>query len=144
MIPDAFFLAGGANPLMMAILFYSIVNLAPEEALKYVGVPEVLILDVRENTEYERGHIPGARLLPWSSGILQERWMELPTDRPILVYCQSGNRSTRAVQFLNEKGFTNLLNLTGGFSSYQWIPGAKVETGPFQEPDTGIIEWFLY
>ena len=144
MFPGVFGLAGGANPMMMALLFYSIVNLTPEEALPYVGASEVLILDVREAVEYERGHIPGARLLPWNSGILQERWMELPMDRLLLVYCQSGNRSARAVQFLNEKGFANLLNMMGGFSAYQWIPGAKVETGPYQEPETAITEWFLY
>lgn len=144
MMPGLFLSAAGANHLMLVILFYSLVNISPEDALKYVGVSEVLILDVRENAEYERGRIPGARLLPWNSGILQERWRELPKDRPILVYCQSGNRSTRAAQFLIEKGFTNLLNMTGGFALYQWLPGAQVETGPYQVPDTGFLEWFLY
>ncbi|MGA9776588.1 MAG: rhodanese-like domain-containing protein, partial [Candidatus Dormiibacterota bacterium] len=61
-----------------------------------------LLLDVRSPEERARGAIPGSRSIPVSD--LRARWTELPADRPVIVYCSAGSRSTRAAAFLRDQG----------------------------------------
>lgn len=86
----------------------------------------MLILDVRELYEYESGYIPGAINMPWNSGVLQNRYNELPTDKDIIVVCRSGNRSVSASLFLDGKGFEPVFNMLGGMLAWEWevaVPG---------------------
>lgn len=74
-----------------------------------------LIVDVRTSAEYERRHFPGAVNIPIDS--LPLRVEELGSkDRQIILYCQSGGRSSRAKTFLEEEGFSNLKD-AGGIDS---------------------------
>lgn len=70
-------------------------------------------VDVREKGEYERGHIKGAHLVPLSE--LRERIMEIPKDEPVYIHCRTGQRSYNAVLALQNLGYTNVINVTGGF-----------------------------
>jgi sulfur-carrier protein adenylyltransferase/sulfurtransferase len=79
------------------------------------GAPLVL-LDVREPQEYERGCLPGARLVPL--GELARRLGEIGRDRPVVVYCRSGGRSARAAKILREAGFADVKNLAGGILAW--------------------------
>lgn len=73
-------------------------------------------LDVREPTELPRPG--GAQVLSIPLSHLAERHGEIPRDRPVFVYCQSGKRSGQAVRLLrSEYGFTNLENVAGGLQS---------------------------
>lgn len=82
------------------------------------ATPGLKVLDVRTPAEFAGGHIPGAMLIPLDE--LEDRLGELPArDRPILVTCAAGGRSTQACQLLAEKGFTRLLNLAGGMHGWQ-------------------------
>ncbi len=74
------------------------------------------ILDVREPSEFETGHIEGATLIPL--GTLANRLTELPKDRPIVAVCRSGNRSLYATSFLVEHGYTNVENMIGGMTAW--------------------------
>lgn len=74
------------------------------------------LLDVRQPDEFEQSRIKGAVLIPL--GDLPNRLDELPTDRPIVVYCRSGHRSARAVEFLQNSGFQNVESLTGGINAW--------------------------
>ncbi|GMU56154.1 MAG: hypothetical protein AMXMBFR33_53000 [Candidatus Xenobia bacterium] len=74
-----------------------------------------LVLDVREPSEFERGHIPGALNLPL--GQLRSRLAELPTDRKLLVYCQVGQRAYYATRLLLQHGFSPAL-LSGGYHTW--------------------------
>lgn len=74
------------------------------------------ILDVREYSEFESGHISGVKHVPL--GELDSRLEELPKEKEIYVYCQSGRRSEIAVSILNDKGFS-AKNLTEGYSEYK-------------------------
>ncbi len=69
------------------------------------------LLDVRENSEVARGVIPGANHIPL--GQLPSRVSELPTDKTVVVYCNTGSRSREAVRVLNGAGYTELLDLGG-------------------------------
>ncbi len=90
-----------------------------EDALKLSQDPEVKILDVRSADEFNSGHLKNATLIPVSS--LTARIAELASfkEKQILVYCHSGARSSAACGILQKNGFTNVVNLSGGISS--WI-----------------------
>lgn len=66
-----------------------------------------LILDVRTAAEFDAGHVPRAKNIPVDE--LQRRLSELgPRERPILVYCRSGNRSATAAATLRSAGFQHV------------------------------------
>ena len=78
---------------------------------------EVTVLDVRNRTEYESGHLPGALHIP--VGHLAARLSEIPRDKPILVQCQGGARSAIATSVLQQLGVTNAVDLLGGFNAWE-------------------------
>jgi rhodanese-related sulfurtransferase len=74
---------------------------------------ETVLLDVREQDEYDAAHIPGVKLLPMSE-IVEIFKQELEPDKSYVVICRSGNRSQKVCKFLQEQGFNNLTNYAGG------------------------------
>ncbi len=70
-----------------------------------------LLLDVREQNEYDEERIAGAQLLPLSE--LMARFDELPKDREIIAQCRSGKRSAQATDFLRAQGY-DVTNMEGG------------------------------
>jgi adenylyltransferase/sulfurtransferase len=91
-------------------------DLTPEELHEWrtTGRPHVLI-DVREPWEHALAYIDGSTLVPVSR--LQSHIMNLPIDRPIVVHCQSGGRSARAVSMLRTRGY-DARNLAGGLKAW--------------------------
>lgn len=79
--------------------------------------PDVFLLDVREQWEYDEGHIPGVILIPM--GEIPERLEEVPTDREVIVTCRSGNRSGQVANFLRQNGFENIHNMSGGIIDWE-------------------------
>jgi hydroxyacylglutathione hydrolase len=77
---------------------------------------EVTVLDVRNRSEFEAGHLPGALHIP--VGHLSARLAEIPRDKPIIVQCQSGSRSAIATSVLQKLGIANAADLTGGFVAW--------------------------
>ena len=76
--------------------------------------PEVLVLDVREQDEYDSGHIAGAVLLPVGTIDADTAAAVIPeTDAAVLVYCRSGNRSKTASQTLADLGYTAVYEFGG-------------------------------
>jgi rhodanese-related sulfurtransferase len=69
-----------------------------------------LIIDTRTPGEYSNGHVKGAINIPYDS--IAEKIVFIETDqaKPIIVYCRSGNRSAHAKGYLNEAGYTNVVN----------------------------------
>lgn len=88
-------------------------------ALQLINHKQALVLDVREQSEYQAGHVLKAKLLPL--GKLNERIGELEKykDQPIVVVCRSGNRSAAACAMLSKQGFTQAYNLSGGIMAWQ-------------------------
>ena len=96
-------------------------DLAPEVDVHTVAQvkdrDDVYLLDVREQWEYDEGHIPGVTLLPL--GEVPTRMSEIPTDKEVIVTCRSGNRSGQAVDFLRQNGFDNVHNMQGGIVAWE-------------------------
>ena len=102
-------------------------NLTPAQVhSRLVNGDTLLLLDVRETSEYILGHIaePAGRLpitpalMPYNSGVLAAEYNRLPRKIDIVVYCRSGSRSAASSAFLESRGFSRILNMTGGFSSW--------------------------
>jgi hydroxyacylglutathione hydrolase len=74
-------------------------------------------LDVRETDEFELGHVAGAVHLPL--GALEDRLAEVPSGRPLLVYCSSGQRSMSAASILERHGVGPVVNLRGGYGAWR-------------------------
>ena len=98
-------------------------DVTPQDANDMIDAnDQLIVLDVREVSEYcnPPGHIPGALNYPWSSGVLLERYEELPQDREILVVCRSGGRSNQAANFLDSQGFLYVYDMLGGMLAWEW------------------------
>lgn len=74
------------------------------------------VLDVRANSEWNASHIEGSLNIPL--GQLEKRIAEVPNDKPIIVHCAGGLRSSMAASVLVRNGHTNVTNLIGGFGAY--------------------------
>ena len=85
---------------------------------------DVLVLDVREQWEYDEGHIPNVTLIPMNE--IPNRLSEIPTDQEVVVTCRSGNRSGQVADFLRQQGYTNVHNMSGGILDWQ-AAGLPVE-----------------
>jgi len=94
-----------------------------------------LLVDVREPDELRAARVAGAIHVPMSS--FAERHAELPQDRPLLVMCASGGRSSAATAFLLRNGWTDVVNVAGGITAWQRA-GLPVKTGPI-EPGEGEL-----
>lgn len=108
----------------------SIKDLTPETLRQFIQdrhEKEYALIDVRQPGEYERGHIPGARLFPLPD--LFRTMGSLPADKPLVFYCHSGARSMVAASMVQEEGMGSrgLYNLHGGMLSWD---GGVVEDYP--------------
>lgn len=75
------------------------------------------LVDVRELEEYRRGHIPDAHPLPLR--LIRSQGGELPSDRPIILVCRSGRRSTLAANILKDMGYRDVSNMRGGMLAWE-------------------------
>jgi rhodanese-related sulfurtransferase len=89
--------------------------------------PDALLIDVREESEYEAGHAAGATHL--GRGVIERDIEQLvpDTDRPLYLYCGGGFRSILAAVSLQEMGYTNVHSIMGGWRGWQEA-GAPVAT----------------
>lgn len=77
--------------------------------------PAVVLLDVREDDEWRRGHAPGAQHIPM--GDVPARMAEIDADAELFVICLAGGRSQRVAQYLARNGY-EAANITGGMLAW--------------------------
>ncbi len=96
--------------------------------LRHALLPRgVAIVDVRNQSEWDAGHIPGAHHM--QLGTLADRLNEVPREGVVVVHCQGGTRSSIAASLLAARGFTNVINLQGGFAEWSAAGHPTVRDG---------------
>ena len=89
-------------------------QITAEEAKKIMDSGEEhIVLDTREQDEFDEGHIPGAILIPYTEIENKAKEMLTDKDKLILVYCRSGRRSKIAAEALSKLGYTNVKEFGG-------------------------------
>ena len=92
-------------------------------------------MDVREPSEHQRAHLPGARSMPLRE--LLNAAADLPRDRPVLLACRSGRRAARALFVLEDLGYDKIIGLRGGILAWR-AAGLPVEVEASAEPDLTV------
>ena len=89
------------------------------QATLLINQQNAVVLDVRDATEYESGHVLNARNIPL--GELEARAAELEKHKakPVIVVCDTGNRSGKAAAALRRQGFKEVLTLSGGIGAWR-------------------------
>jgi rubrerythrin/rhodanese-related sulfurtransferase len=90
-----------------------------DEYLKNHNEKDFLVIDVRQESEYELGHIPGAKLMPLAE--VETRLFSLPADRDLIFYCHNGGRSQWAASLAGESEVSQkaIYNLMGGLLNWK-------------------------
>ena len=108
-----------------------------DEYLKHHKEKEYLLIDVRQESEYELGHIPGAKLMPLTE--VETRLFSLPAERDLIFYCHNGGRSQWAASLAGESEVCekNVYHLMGGLL-------ARSGTTLAEYPKVQIFEYAAY
>ena len=102
-------------------------TLSPAEAAALLAGPDApLLIDVREELEWNEVRIPGAMLIPLSQFVARQD--EIPAGRALIMQCRSGGRSGQAALALRTAGRSNVANLAGGITDWE-AAGLPVEYG---------------
>lgn len=93
-------------------------ELSPSELRHYLQTCDTKpqLIDVREQQEFDSGHLPGSMLIPVAQ--IPIRYQELDPHKPAVVICLHGIRSRIAGQFLEQAGFSRVMNLHGGIDAW--------------------------
>ena len=102
-----------------------VITAIPEiNAREAAALEDALFIDVREEEEWQEGHIKDAIHMPLSD-LLAGKTLEKPAGKTCILYCHLGMRSQQAGDFLKRQGMENLLSLQGGFES--WLISTQEE-----------------
>lgn len=80
---------------------------------------EALVIDIRTINEFDGGHIKGAKNMPLSDLTKTVADVTALKDKPVLIYCNSGNTAGRAIKILQNAGFAKISNLEGGIAAWK-------------------------
>lgn len=100
------------------VLAQPLANIAPEKIAQR-NSQELLVLDVRSEREYDRGHVPGAIHIPHTD--LNQRFKELEgwQQKPVVIYCETGGRARNAATLLQAHGFEQVFHLDGDMREWR-------------------------
>ena len=101
----------------------------PAAALGSAAAGDRVVLDVRNRSEWNEGHIPGAVHIPLAELVARVHELRAHAGRPIAVHCQGGSRSAVAASVLQASGFDDVANVEGGYSAWARA-GNRPATGP--------------
>lgn len=78
-----------------------------------------ILVDVRTAEEFEAGHLENAKNIDWYNPVFADQFKDIAKDETIYVYCKMGGRSAKAKEKLKLMGFTNVVNLEGGYEAFK-------------------------
>ena len=101
-------------------------SISPKQASEMYAEQKAVIVDVRDDSEWNEQHIPGAIHIPLAQ--LNGRISELKQykDTPVITQCKAGGRSAKALEVLKSVGFTKVYNMDGGIMAWDKA-GLKTE-----------------
>jgi rhodanese-related sulfurtransferase len=89
------------------------------QATHLINREDALVVDVREPNEFAAGHVLGAKNLPLARLDASGADLAKKKERPVIVYCDGGERSAKALATLKKHGYTRVANLSGGLGAWQ-------------------------
>jgi rhodanese-related sulfurtransferase len=95
-------------------------SVSAAQATQLINREDALVLDVRDPGEYGTGHILGAKHVPLAR--IEGAGAEIAAkrkDKPVIVYCDNGSRSSKAAAALRSQGFAKVVTLSGGLGAWQ-------------------------
>ena len=98
-----------------------------EEMQTILELDGVQLIDVRSAKEYDEIRIANAQNIDFNSPTFDADVSKLDKDKPVLLYCKSGNRSAKCAAKLKDAGFTKIYDLEGGISKWQHSEKLKIE-----------------
>lgn len=101
-------------------------DVSAKEMQKLIEADSVQLIDVRTPKEFKEGHISNAKNIDFLSESFSENLQILNKQKPVVVYCRSGNRSTKSIKEFLDAGFVEIYNLEGGILLWE-AQGFKVE-----------------
>ena len=109
---------GSGLMLLWPMLRRGAKSVSPSEAVLMINRNQAIVLDVRDDAEFAAGHLQDARHIPLAK--LDERLAELQKfrEKPVIVHCQSGVRSSKAAATLRKHEFTQVYELDGGVNAW--------------------------
>ncbi|MGD8483405.1 MAG: rhodanese-like domain-containing protein [Thioalkalispiraceae bacterium] len=92
---------------------------SPSQATQLINQQDALVLDIRQDNEYQAGHIINSKHIPLA--FLNDRLADLEAykNKPIITVCRSGHRSAQACSSLKKAGFESVYNLSGGVMAWE-------------------------
>lgn len=113
--------------IFLSISFFSCMSQKSEEYIiapiefnsKINSVNKAIILDVRTEKEFQAGHIKKAVNIDYNGSDFETRINQLDTNETFFVYCKSGGRSSSAVSYMKEQGFSNIFELKEGIDAWK-------------------------
>jgi len=121
----ALFLVGLMSAVVQASGVRNVDSPTAQEMLKEHA--EIYLLDVRTPQEYFQTRLAGAHLIPIDEFLV--RIEEVPTDRPLLIYCTVGARSSQVAEYLARKGYPDVYDLRGGIEAWSKLYRLPVLSG---------------
>lgn len=100
------------------VFLYEEVNVFDFEK-KLNSSKDFLLIDVRTPKEYQKGHIVNAINISYFGSDFKTSIEKLPKDKLILMYCQTQHRSPLASKYMKKRGFTHIIDLSGGFMKWE-------------------------
>ncbi len=107
-------------------------DITPQEASALIqsnqSNPDFVIIDVRTPQEFADGHIENAINLDYYSETFRDELSKLDKNKTYLIYCRSGNRSGKALDMMEELGFREVYNMSGGIIEWEveGLPSTKI------------------
>lgn len=101
-----------------SVFTYEELNVSDFEK-KLSSSQDFILVDVRTPKEYEKGHIANAVNISYFGREFKTSIEKLPKDKLIFMYCQTQHRSPLASKYMKKKGFTHIIDLSGGFMKWE-------------------------
>lgn len=93
-------------------------SISSRQAIFLINKQQALVLDLRDNTEFDAGHIVGARHVSLSGLADQIKLLKDYQHQPVILVCKLGQHSGAAGKLLRKQGFTQVMRLSGGISGW--------------------------